>query len=96
MNRFVTMVSGHVPVDRRADVVREYEAAVAEGLPPAIEMTFLLEGAGEIAVVTVWRSREDVSQLRASGNEPFALSLLRKAGASPNVRIFDVVAQAAS
>jgi hypothetical protein len=96
MSSVVTVVSGLVPIEGHADVVRQYEAAVSEGPPPSIEMTFLLEDEEEMAVFTVWRSREDLTQMRAVGQEPFALRLLRTAGASPSVRVFNVTARIGS
>jgi len=91
----LSVVSAHIPSERRDDVVRRYSDQVAGGLPPAIRQTLLVSGDdGEMAVLTLWRSREDLDAMLASGEEPFARRLLREAGGRPEATFFDVAVEA--
>jgi heme-degrading monooxygenase HmoA len=94
MPAVITIVSGDVAPERRAELVAAYEAATAGELPPAIEMTFLAGDTDAVSVVTVWRSREQLDAFLGSGEEPLARRLIREAGATPSVRILEVLARA--
>ncbi|CAN5618673.1 hypothetical protein BH23CHL8_BH23CHL8_21120 [soil metagenome] len=92
MAEVVTLVTGTVEPDRVREVVEPYEAALAGAPPPALEETFLLRsGAGELAILTVWHRRDDLDAMLASGEEPFARRLIREAGGTPAVTVFDIV-----
>lgn len=95
MAEVVTMVSGRIEANRIREVVEAYEEGVKDGPPPTIEETFLLrDDSGEMAVLSVWHRRADLDALLASGEEPFARRLIRSAGGTPGVRIFEIVARA--
>lgn len=92
MAKTVTLVSGRVDPLRHPGLIEEYEAGTAAGLPPGIEQTLLLRRGDEIAVMTLWATREDLETMIATGEEPFARRLIRSAGGAPEVQVFDVVA----
>ena len=52
----------------------------------------LIQDGDEMSIVTVWTRREDLEATIASNEEPFARRLIRQAGGTPSVRIFEVVA----
>ncbi len=92
MAKTVTLVTGRVDPGRQAAVVGQYEEGTSRGLPPAIEETFLLRSDGDqLAIMTVWATRQELDGMLATGEEPFARRLIRTAGGTPEVQIFDVV-----
>lgn len=93
----LSFVSASIAPDRRDEVVRPYSEVVGGGLPPEIRQTFLLAGEdGTMAIATVWRGREDLDAVLASGQEPLARRLLREAGGEPEARFFDILAEGRS
>lgn len=90
----LTFVSAKIPSDRQNEVTRPYSEAVARGLPPELRQTFLVVADDDtMAIVTVWHRREDLEEMLASGEEPFARMLLREAGGQPEARFFDIRAE---
>ena len=97
MAEVVTLVAGHIQPDRVVEIAGPYRDALANGPPPDLEETFLLEGdAGQIAILSVWHRRADLDAMLASGEEPFARRLIRSAGGTPEVAIYDVIARSTS
>jgi hypothetical protein len=97
MAEVVTLVSGRIQSDRVAEVTDPYREALKNGPPPDLEETFLLAGdAGQVAILTVWHRRADLDAMLASGEEPFARRLIRSAGATPEVSIYEIVIRATS
>ena len=94
MAAVITIVSGAVEQERQPSVVEAYQAAIADGIPEALETTFLTRDGDGLAVVTVWRSRDVLDAYIATGEEPLARRLMREAGATPTVRILEVLARA--
>jgi heme-degrading monooxygenase HmoA len=93
----LSFVSASVSADRRDEVIRPYSDAVSGDLGPGIRQTFLLVGDDDtMAIATVWKSREDLDSYIASVEEPLARRLLREAGGEPQVRFFDIQAEAQS
>jgi len=86
----VTWVSGRVAEDRHREVEWHFSAAIEGGLPPGILQTMLIRDGDEVSIVTTWQSREDLAAMQASGQEPLARRLIREAGGSPTLRVFDV------
>jgi heme-degrading monooxygenase HmoA len=93
MAEVVTIASGSIDPARVDDVESRYRRELESAPPTGIEQTYLLRGdGGRVAVVTFWRSRADLDAMRASGEEPFARRLIREAGGTPEVAIYDVAA----
>lgn len=91
----LTFVTAQISPERQQEVVDRYSAAVAAGVPPTLRQTFLLAGDGDtLAIASVWHRREDLDELLASGEEPFARRLLREAGGRPEARFFDIRVEA--
>jgi hypothetical protein len=91
----LSLVSAPIAPERLAEVEGPYREALAAGPPPGIRQTFLLVGDdGTVGIATVWNSREDLDAMRSSGEEPLARRLLREAGGTPDVKFFDVAAEA--
>ena len=66
-------------------------------LPPQMVRTFLLQGLPDRTlwqIVSVWKSREALEDMRSSGETPAGIRMFRTAGAEPVLTIFDVVTSA--
>jgi hypothetical protein len=95
MAEVVTIVSGLIQPDRLHEVADPYREALKDGPPPDLEETFLLQGdTGQLAILSVWHRRADLDAMLASGEEPFARRLIRSAGGTPEVVIYEVVTRA--
>lgn len=95
MAEVVSMVTGLVQPDRVHEVSDPYREALRDGPPPDLEDTFLLRrDAGQLAILSVWHRRADLDAMLASGEEPFARRLIRGAGGTPEVAIYQVLARA--
>ncbi|MGH2450089.1 MAG: hypothetical protein ACRDGE_02225 [Candidatus Limnocylindria bacterium] len=94
MAEVVTIVRGLIQPDRVHEVADPYAEALKDGPPPDLEETFLLKGNGQLAILSVWHRRADLDAMLASGEEPFARRLIRAAGGTPEVLIYEVVARA--
>ncbi len=92
MSAIVTIVTGRISADRVHEVADPYREALKDGPPPDLEQTFLLQGdGGQLAILSVWHRREDLDAMLASGEEPFARRLIRAAGGTPEVSVYDVL-----
>lgn len=89
----LSLVSATIAPERQAGVTELYRQAVEAGLPPGIRQTFLLVGDDELAIATIWASREELDAMRSSGEEPFARRVLREAGGDPEARFFEIAVE---
>src|SRR5687767_10617243 len=93
MGAVVTWVSGRIAAERQQEVAGPYAQAIASGPPPGIDQTMLIRDGDEMGIVTVWTRREDLEAAMTSNEEPLARRLIRQAGGTPSVRVFEVVAR---
>jgi heme-degrading monooxygenase HmoA len=92
----ITILEAYVPLDKLAALEQAYQAAIAK-LDPGIKQTFLLHSATDSTlwrIVTVWRSREALEEVRQFGQTPRGVLMFRAAGAEPTLSVFDVAAHA--
>lgn len=93
----LSLVTARIAPERQGEVDGPYRQAIAAGLPAGIRQTFLLAGEDDtLAIATVWKSREALDAMRASGEEPFARRVLREAGGDPEVAFFEIAAEGGS
>lgn len=62
-------------------------------LPPQMLQTFLLQDVSNQTlwrIVSVWRSREALEEMRNSGETPTGVLMFRKAGAEPKLFLYNV------
>ncbi len=89
----ITILEAGVQPNRAADLEREYRERITE-LPPQIVQTFLVRDSGDsnvFRIVTVWRARRDLEEMRASGVTPTGVLIFQAAGAKPTLSVMDVV-----
>jgi len=87
----VSMVSARIPPERAPEVIARFSVAVRAGMPERRHTSLLRREDDEWRIVTFWRSREDLDAYLASVDEPFAKQLLREAGGTPEVKVFEVM-----
>jgi len=89
----ITVLEATVEPARVADLEQAYRDAKAD-LPPEIVETFLSRNAYESSafqIFTVWRSRQALESLRASGAKPKGNLIFQAAGATPKHVVLDVL-----
>lgn len=94
----MTIPEANVPQDRLAEV-REVFAEGTAQLPPEIMETYLVRDTRNPALFrlrTVWRSREALERMRASGVKPKGVQMFEAVGAEPKLSAFEVVVHRSS
>ena len=92
----LTVLEASVPPERVADLLRAFEETRSSAVPPFIVRSFLLRSDEEPDVwriMTVFRSREDLAAMRASGQTPRGVAMFRAAGAEPTLSLFEIADQ---
>lgn len=92
----ITILEAHVAPEKWGVLEQAYQTAI-KNLEPQIKQTFLLHSATDATlwrIVTVWRSREALEEVRQSGQTPRGVLMFRAAEAEPTLSIFDVAAHA--
>jgi hypothetical protein len=91
----VTMLEARVAADRSRELVQAYRGSTAH-LPPSIVESFLVHATDDERwrIVTVWRSRKELEDYRASVETPEGVRIFRAVGAEPTLTILDVAAHA--
>jgi hypothetical protein len=92
MTSVVTMVTAWIAPEREAEVTGPFREAVRAGMPERRHTSLLRGDDGWWCVATTWASRAALHAYLASTEEPFARRLFRNAGGTPEVMVFDVVA----
>jgi hypothetical protein len=89
----LTVLEAHVLADRVPDLLRAFEETRAAPVPPFIVRSLLVRSDQDPQlwrIMTVFRSREDLDAMRASGQTPRGVAMFRAAGAEPALSIFNV------
>ncbi len=92
----ITVLEAHVEVDRAAVLQEAYTKGLHD-LPPQMIQTFLLQSTADKTlwqIISVWKSREALEEMRTSGETPAGIVMFRAAGAEPKLSIFAVPASA--
>ncbi len=90
----MTVLEASVEASRVGELERAYLAGSSEVSPDIVE-TFLARDRNAPSVfriITVWTSREALEKMRGSGIKPKGVQIFESVGATPKLRIFDVVA----
>jgi hypothetical protein len=90
--KIVTVVDAVVAAERESELIDGFRRLVASSRPDGLLRTELLRGQeGRWRIQTTWRDRESVMALRAAGQPPAALELLKGLGATHTHGVFSVV-----
>ncbi len=93
MAMVMTILESHVAADKQSVLQAAFEKATAQ-LDAGIEETSLASSSADPTlwrIVTVWRDRNALDAMRASGETPRGVLLFRQAGAEPSLAIFSIV-----
>lgn len=88
----MSVLEAHVAPDKWQALRDSYDAR-AGVLPPQIVESFLVQSATDSTlwrILTVWRSREALQQMRQSGETPAGILMFRDAAAEPSLSLFNV------
>ena len=88
----ITILEAHVSADQWSDFQKDFQQRTAE-LPPQMVRTYLLQDVEDQTlwqIVSVWKSREALDEMRNSGETPTGVLMFRSAGAEPRRSIFNV------
>ena len=93
----ITILESHVEPDMVPALLAAYQNGLSH-LPPQMIRTFLAHSADDKTlwrIVSVWKSREALEEMRRSRETPEGILMFRAAGAEdPKLSIFEVAAYA--
>ena len=92
----ITILEAHVDADRSSDLEQDFKQRTNK-LPPQMMQTFLLQDTADKTlwrIVSVWKSRDALQEMRSSGETPAGILMFRSAGAEPQLSVFNVPAAA--
>lgn len=92
----ITVLEAHVGEERWHVLEDDYKKRIAQ-LPPQMVQTFLLQSAMDQTlwqIISVWKSRAALDEMRNSGETPEGVVMFRNVGAEPKLSVFNVPASA--
>ena len=93
----ITILEAHIEPDMVPALLAAYQNGLSH-LPPQMVQTFLINNATDKSlwrILSVWKSREALDEMRSSRETPEGILMFRAAGAEePKLSIFDVAAAA--
>lgn len=90
----ITILEAHVELDKAAFLKDAYTKGLND-LPPQMVQTFLIQNVTDPTlwqIISVWKSREALDEMRNSGRTPAGILMFRAAGTEPKLSIFSVSA----
>ncbi len=91
----ITVLEAHVEAGKESLLRDAYQKGTQAGLPPQMTQTFLLQSTADKTlwqIISVWKSREALDEMRNSGETPAGVLMFHAAGAEPKLTIFAVPA----
>jgi quinol monooxygenase YgiN len=88
----ITILEAHVDATNWSAFQNDFKTRTAE-LPPQMIRTYLLQDTSDQAlwrIISVWKSREALEEMRNSGETPTGVLIFRNVGAEPNLSVFNV------
>ena len=92
----ITILEAHVGAEDWPAFQDDYKNRTVQ-LPPQMLQTFLLQDVADQTfwrIISVWKSREALNEMRNSGETPTGVLMFRNVGAEPKLSIFNVPASA--
>lgn len=89
----ITILEAHLDVEKAPALQEAYRKGTQEGLPPQMTQTFLLQSVADKTlwqIISVWKSREALDEMRNSGETPAGVLMFQAAGAEPKLSVFAV------
>lgn len=94
----MTVLEAHVAKDKWPTLKDAYRGGTSL-LPKQMLQTFLVQSADDPTLwrgISIWRSREALTEYRQSVETPGGVLIFRAAGAEPALSVFDVAAHLAN
>lgn len=88
----ITILEARVAEDHSPTLLAAYRKGITQ-LPPQMVQTFLVQDVSDKEtwkIISVWKSREALEEMRNSGETPGGVLMFRAAGAEPSLKILDV------
>lgn len=88
----ITILEARLDEKNWSDFHKDFAQRTAD-LPPQMVRTYLLQDVKDRSlwqIVSVWKSREALDEMRNSGETPTGVLMFRSAGAEPKLSIFNV------
>jgi heme-degrading monooxygenase HmoA len=88
----ITILEALVSSEHWSDFHKDFQQRTLD-LPPQMVRTYLLQDAKDRdswKIISVWKSREALDEMRNSGETPTGVLMFRSVGADPKLSIFDV------
>jgi quinol monooxygenase YgiN len=88
----ITILEAHVGAENWVAFQDDYKNRTDQ-LPPQMLQTFLLQDVADQTlwrILSVWKSREALDEMRNSGETPTGVLMFRNVGAEPKLSIFNV------
>ena len=92
----ITILEANVKAENWAAFETDYKKRTLQ-LPPQMAQTFLLQDVQDPTlwrIISVWKSREGLDEMRNSGETPEGVLMFRAVGAEPKLSIHNVPAAA--
>ena len=89
----MTILEARVTPEKSAALEQAFQVGIGR-MPPQLAQTFLVHSAADSTlwrIISVWRSREALEEMRRSTETPDGVLMFRAAGAEPTLSVFDVV-----
>ncbi len=92
----ITILEAHVGAENWSAFWADFKNRTAQ-LPPQMLQTLLLQDVADQTlwqIISGWKSREALDEMRNSGETPVGVVMFRNVGAEPKLSIFNVAASA--
>jgi len=89
----MTILEARVTPEKWGALEQAFRVGIGQ-MPPQLAQTFLVHSAADSTlwrIISVWRSREALEEMRRSTETPDGVLMFRAAGAEPALSVFDVV-----
>ncbi len=92
----ITILEAEVAPEWEDQLLKEYRTVATSPLPPYIVRSILArdtKAPNSWRIMTVFRSQEDLDEMRASGETPRGVAIFQAAQAQPTLAVLDIVDQ---
>lgn len=93
--KVITILEARVSPENWDALEYEFKSGT-DHLPPQLIQSFLIHNAKDPElwrIISVWRSREALEEMRRTEGTPAGILMFRAAGVEPTLSLFDVMAQ---
>ena len=94
----MTILEAHVTPENWAALRQAFQDGAGQ-MPPQLLQSMLVQGASDKSIwriISIWRSREGLEEMRRTSATPAGVLMFRSAGAEPTLSIFDVASSMAA